>query len=150
MGGKGNRSFDEWWAERSLPQKIGMGILFGIGGLGLAFLFGLVVMALWNWLMPEIFGLKQITYWQGWGLFILCTILFKGMNNSTNVEGKSDRKRKRELRRYMEEDGCGEPGEGDQPDGESGSPGPDAPDGADEGNAPGSSPGNGAAPGSFA
>ena len=44
---------------------------------GLAFLFGVIVMLLWNWLMPEIFGLGTITYWQAWGLVILSHILFK-------------------------------------------------------------------------
>lgn len=53
-----------------------------IGGLALAvlfaFLFGWLVMVLWNWLMPEIFGLPVITYWQGWGLVLLSHILVKG------------------------------------------------------------------------
>ena len=51
-----------------------------MGGLGLAFVLGLVVMALWNWLMPEIFGLKRVTYWQAWGLFLLSSILFKNID----------------------------------------------------------------------
>lgn len=38
--------------------------------------FGFVVMELWNWLMPAIFGLATITYWQAWGLLILSWILF--------------------------------------------------------------------------
>ena len=41
-------------------------------------LFGLVVMWLWNWLMPALFGLKVIGYWQALGLVILCRILFGG------------------------------------------------------------------------
>jgi hypothetical protein len=57
-----------------------------IGGMiltvGLAFLFGFVVMLLWNWLMPEIFGLGTITYWQAWGLVILAHILFKSFPGS--------------------------------------------------------------------
>ena len=40
--------------------------------------FGFVVMGLWNWLMPGIFGLKPIGYWQAWGLIILGRILFGG------------------------------------------------------------------------
>lgn len=40
--------------------------------------FGLVVMSLWNWLMPALFGLKSIGYWQALGLFILAKILFGG------------------------------------------------------------------------
>ena len=41
-------------------------------------LFGFVVMALWNWLMPALFGLKAVGYWQALGLVILCRILFGG------------------------------------------------------------------------
>lgn len=91
-----------WWEDRSLPQKIVIGIGFGILGIGFIFLFGLIVMLLWNWLMPDIFGLKRLTYWQAWGLLILCTILFKGFG-SGNRSGRSDRKRRRHLRRYMKE-----------------------------------------------
>ena len=60
-------------------------------------------MLLWNWLMPDIFGLKRLTYWQAWGLLILCHILFKGFG-SGHSSGRSDRKRRRELRRYMREE----------------------------------------------
>lgn len=38
--------------------------------------FGLLVMSLWNWLMPELFGVRPITFWQAWGLLILSRILF--------------------------------------------------------------------------
>lgn len=44
---------------------------------GLAFLFGLIVMWLWNWIMPDVFGLKELTYWQAWGIVLLAHILFK-------------------------------------------------------------------------
>jgi len=51
----------------------------------LAFLFGFFVMLLWNWLMPDIFGLGTITYWQSWGLVLLAHLLFKaGHVNSHN------------------------------------------------------------------
>lgn len=40
--------------------------------------FGQAVHYLWNWLMPEIFGLHAITYWQAVGLLGLCWILFGG------------------------------------------------------------------------
>ena len=39
---------------------------------------GFVIMLLWNWLMPELFGLNTINYWQAVGLFILSKILFGG------------------------------------------------------------------------
>jgi nitrate reductase NapE component len=40
--------------------------------------FGFVVMSLWNWLMPIIFGLHPIHFWQAVGLLILSKILFGG------------------------------------------------------------------------
>lgn len=43
----------------------------------------LPTMWLWNWLMPEIFGLTKITFWQALGLNALCAILFKSTNTSS-------------------------------------------------------------------
>lgn len=37
-----------------------------------------VVMLLWNWLMPEIFGLTKIGFWQSAGLILLSKIIFSG------------------------------------------------------------------------
>ncbi len=63
--------------EYRLPVKI----LIVLGMIALAavfaFLFGLVVMLLWNWLMPDIFGLPRIDFWHAWGLVLLSHILFK-------------------------------------------------------------------------
>ena len=39
---------------------------------------GEVVRMLWNWLMPTMFGWRQITFWQAVGLLALCRILFGG------------------------------------------------------------------------
>jgi hypothetical protein len=103
-GGKRGWDSDSWWEERTLPEKVMLGILFGILGIGALFLFGWIVMLLWNWLMPEIFGLKEVTYWQAWGLLILSCILLKSWG-SCGPGRNGDRKRKRHLRRYMRE--CG-------------------------------------------
>jgi hypothetical protein len=35
-----------------------------------------VVMSLWNWLMPAIFGSHLITFWQALGLLLLARVLF--------------------------------------------------------------------------
>jgi len=43
-----------------------------------ATVFTFVVMWLWNWLMPAIFGLHAITFWQSLGLLVLSKILFSG------------------------------------------------------------------------
>lgn len=37
-----------------------------------------IIMVLWNWLMPFIFGLPEITFWMALGISVLFTILFKG------------------------------------------------------------------------
>ncbi len=47
-------------------------------------IFGEVVMHLWNWLVPAIFGLHMITFWQALGLLVLCRILFGGFGHHGN------------------------------------------------------------------
>lgn len=42
-----------------------------------AFVTGLIVMLLWNWLLTALFGFKEISWIQGWGLAFLSSILFK-------------------------------------------------------------------------
>ncbi len=52
--------------RRPIFILIPIAILFTLGG---------IVMILWNWLIPVIFGLKTITYFQALGLFLLSRIL---------------------------------------------------------------------------
>ena len=40
--------------------------------------FGQAVFHLWNWLMPALFGLRAITFWQAVGLLALSWVLFGG------------------------------------------------------------------------
>ena len=42
----------------------------------LSLIDGVFVMLLWNWLMPVIFGLVTINFWQGVGLSLLSNFLF--------------------------------------------------------------------------
>src|ERR1700742_1247519 len=51
-------------------------IFIPLGIAAFAALAGFVVMGLWNALMPVIFHLGIITFWQALGLFILCKVLF--------------------------------------------------------------------------
>ena len=53
--------------------------IVGVIALIVAFslLFAVPVMLLWDWLMPELFGLKEITLFQAWGLSVLSGLLFK-------------------------------------------------------------------------
>jgi len=41
-------------------------------------LFSFIVMRLWNWLMPALFGWRLITFWQAVGVLILSRILLGG------------------------------------------------------------------------
>lgn len=45
--------------------------------IAMTILLGLPIMLLWNWLMPTIFGLTKITFWQAVGINLLTSILFK-------------------------------------------------------------------------
>lgn len=51
---------------------------------GLALLIGGPLWLLWNWLMPDIFGLPHITFWQAVGLNLLSSILFKPTITNNN------------------------------------------------------------------
>ena len=42
-----------------------------------AILFALPLQLLWNWLMPTIFNLPYIGFWQACGINLLASILFK-------------------------------------------------------------------------
>jgi hypothetical protein len=65
-----------------IPVFIALFILIG----------GEVVLHLWNWLAPALFGLKQITFWQAVGLLALCRILFGGFSGRGS-HGPNFRKR---------------------------------------------------------
>ena len=49
-----------------------------LGILVFIFIGGEVVLQLWNWLLPPLFGWRLITFWQAVGILALCRILFGG------------------------------------------------------------------------
>ncbi len=49
---------------------LGIALFIAIGGE--------IVLHLWNWLLPPLFGWRLITFWQAVGLLALCRILFGG------------------------------------------------------------------------
>jgi positive regulator of sigma E activity len=84
---------------------IGMAIGGVIIAAFMALLFGFVVMWLWNWLMPDIFGLKTITFWQAWGLVVLSHILFKSFPH--HKEHQHDEHWKKKFReKFNAKTGC--------------------------------------------
>ncbi len=60
-------------------NKLLRGMKFGVlAAVGVG-LLNYVAMSLWNWLMPSIFGLTTVTFWQALGLLALSRILFGGL-----------------------------------------------------------------------
>ncbi len=102
--------------------RIGMIGLLAIG------IFGFVVMNLWNWVVPALFGLRTITFWQALGVLILSRILFGGFHGRPG--GGHWRRRMNERWQQMtpeerERFGHGMFGRGVRPDAEGpGSPSP--------------------------
>lgn len=56
------------WGGWALLGIVAVALFVAVGGQ--------VVLHLWNWLLPSIFGVRQITFWQAIGLLALCRILF--------------------------------------------------------------------------
>ncbi len=67
----------------------------GIGVLAIAafFVFGWVVMLLWNAVLPPATGWHAITYWQAVGLLVLSKILFGGFRGGP----RGDRRWRRRM-----------------------------------------------------
>ena len=64
------------------PGRMAGWIVVGIIGVtAFVFLFGAVIMWLWNCLMPVIFHLGVISYWQAVGLAILARLLFGSLHH---------------------------------------------------------------------
>ena len=70
-----------------------------LGMLLLVFIGGEIVMRLWNWLLPALFGWRLITFWQALALLVLCRILFGGWHG----HGAGRTGMRRRMRERMEE-----------------------------------------------
>lgn len=67
------------------------------------FIGGEVVMLLWNWLAPALFGLREVTFWQAIGLLALCRILFGGFGLGGGGHRNSRRRMEGRIRERMTE-----------------------------------------------
>lgn len=54
-------------------------VLFAVLGIAAVAVFGAFVMGLWNWLVPEVFGGRTLTFWQAIGLLVLSRLLVGGL-----------------------------------------------------------------------
>jgi hypothetical protein len=74
--------------ERNMKRKwIWIAPLAILGIVLFAYLGGEIVMLLWNWLLPPLFGWRTLTFWQALGLLALCRILFGGWGGSGGGKG---------------------------------------------------------------
>src|SRR5467141_1233175 len=71
------------------------------------FLGGEVVLQLWNWLLPPLFGWRQITFWQALGILALCRILFGGFGGHGFSRSKHMTPEERERFRQRMRERCG-------------------------------------------
>ncbi len=72
---------------------------FTILGASLIILMGFVIMWLWNWLMPLIFNLTTLTYWQAAGVFILAKIIFGGFGGDSSNNSNSKHRPKNKIKK---------------------------------------------------
>lgn len=49
----------------------------------LSLIMAIPTMLLWNWLLPDIFGIKEISLLQALGINVLCGIMFKDTTAGT-------------------------------------------------------------------
>ncbi len=54
------------------------GLKIGVIGITAIVVFGFIVMSLWNWLAPAVFGARTINFGQALGILVLSKILFGG------------------------------------------------------------------------
>jgi hypothetical protein len=74
-----------WKPSYKIPAMIvGIPLFFAL----FVFVGGGIVMLLWNWLLPPIFGLPRITLLQGFGFLVLGRLLFGGFGGGGG--GRSD------------------------------------------------------------
>lgn len=69
------------WEGKSRRSRIAARIGIGIVIVTIVCLvFGWAVMWLWNTVLPDLLGVRAITYGQAIGLLVLCRLLFGGMH----------------------------------------------------------------------
>jgi len=67
--------------ERRRGSWIKWAIIIPIAVVAGVFVFGSVVMLLWNNILPAVFGISAISFWQALGILVLAKILFGGFRS---------------------------------------------------------------------
>ncbi len=81
------------WRGRNPAQRglriAGIAVAAVVGTAVFALAFGWLVMILWNWLMPMIFHLGTLNYWQSFGIVILAKLVFGGIAGPRRGPGRN-------------------------------------------------------------
>lgn len=101
-----NWEIDGMTGAKKVFAIIGMVIMGIIAFAAFALVFGLVLRELWNWLMPEIFGLGTIDYWQAVGIFVLGKLLFGGCGHGGS-KNRREKKIEARIEKKLEQKFCG-------------------------------------------
>jgi hypothetical protein len=72
-----------------------------LGMLLFLFIGGESVKLLWNWLMPQMFDLRPVTFWQAIGLLALCRILFGGFGRHASYRSSRTPEERERFRQAM-------------------------------------------------
>ena len=67
---------EKWHTVPKWVRIIGYTLLGLVGAAALGIVFGFIVQWLWNALMPGIFSLRPITYWEAVGIVVLARLIF--------------------------------------------------------------------------
>lgn len=82
---------------RKILKVAGLVILGILGATVIAFLFGFFVMLLWNWLMPSVFGVRELNFWEAFGFVLLIKLLFGGENGINIKSIREDHKKRKHF-----------------------------------------------------
>ncbi len=91
--------------RQAVASKVAKGVALFVGFIVFVAVGGVVVQLLWNWLLPSIFGVREVTLLQALGLLALSRILFGGFGRGGSPGGprrvRREWWRKGEVQRAM-------------------------------------------------
>ena len=73
-----------------MKEQFNLSVSFMVYVLIAFFVTGIGVYALWNWLMPSIFNLREITFYEALGLNFLSKMLFQSFEFSVDRDEEND------------------------------------------------------------
>ena len=84
-------------------RRIAIGVAGSVAIVLFTFVGGWGVKLLWNWLLPPLFGLPVVTFWQALGLLVLSRILFGGVGRHGGRRWRMNDEDRERIRQRMRE-----------------------------------------------